>query len=238
MNYVIADIHGCYPEFLTLLEQIRFSEADTLYLLGDLVDRGPEPIPLLQDILCRPNVCPFLGNHEYMMLTVLRRLSVEITPENAETHLTAADLTGYLHWTRDGGQVTARQFQRLGREEQLELLDFLEEFSLYEEVSVGGKRYILTHAGLHHFRPDRPLEDYGLEDFLFHRPDYSRRYFPDQATFLVTGHTPTQSIHQDKQPLIYREQGHIALDCGCVYGGRLAALCLESGAEFYVERQS
>lgn len=157
MNYVIADIHGCYPEFLTLLEQLRFSEADTLYLLGDLVDRGPEPIPLLRDILCRPNVCPILGNHEYMMLTVLRRLSVEITPENAETHLTASDLTGYLHWTQDGGQVT--------------------------------------------------------------------------------GHTPTQSIRQDKQPLIYREQGHIALDCGCVYGGRLAAFCLESGAEFYVERQ-
>lgn len=70
---------------------------------------------------------------------------------------------------------------------------------------MGGKRYILTHAGLHHFRPNRPLENYDLEDFLFRLPDYSRRYFPDQSTFLVTGHTPTQSIRRDKQPLTYQE---------------------------------
>ena len=40
MNYVISDIHGCYEQYIKLLDKIHFSERDTLYLLGDLVDRG------------------------------------------------------------------------------------------------------------------------------------------------------------------------------------------------------
>ena len=44
MNYVISDIHGCYKEFKTLLKNIGFSSADTLFVLGDMVDRGPDPI--------------------------------------------------------------------------------------------------------------------------------------------------------------------------------------------------
>ena len=95
MKYVIADIHGCYTEYKKLLEKIHFSDKDELYVLGDVVDRGPEPIKVLWDMMARPNVCPVLGNHEYMALTVLRRLNVEITEENAEKYLTSDDLLGY-----------------------------------------------------------------------------------------------------------------------------------------------
>ena len=48
MNYVISDIHGCYKEFKTLLKNIGFSSADTLFVLGDMVDRGPDPIGVLR----------------------------------------------------------------------------------------------------------------------------------------------------------------------------------------------
>ena len=44
MRYVIADIHGCYNEYRQLLEKIDFSQKVELYVLGDAVDRGPEPI--------------------------------------------------------------------------------------------------------------------------------------------------------------------------------------------------
>ncbi len=40
-TYVISDIHGEYELFIKLLEKIRFTSADTLYVLGDVIDRGP-----------------------------------------------------------------------------------------------------------------------------------------------------------------------------------------------------
>lgn len=67
MRYVISDIHGRYDQYLQLLKKINFSLEDDLYILGDVVDRGPEPIKVLQDIMQRPNVIFILGNHELMM---------------------------------------------------------------------------------------------------------------------------------------------------------------------------
>lgn len=47
MTYVMSDIHGCYREYREMLEKIVFSDADTLYILGDVVDRGPQVAELL-----------------------------------------------------------------------------------------------------------------------------------------------------------------------------------------------
>ena len=55
MTYCISDIHGCYDEFMALLEKIAFNPAaDTLYVLGDVIDRsdllaGDEHNHLFQD---------------------------------------------------------------------------------------------------------------------------------------------------------------------------------------------
>ena len=46
MTYAISDIHGCYEEYIKLLEKINFSEDDTLYILGDICDRGEKPMDL------------------------------------------------------------------------------------------------------------------------------------------------------------------------------------------------
>ena len=67
MRYIIADIHGCYNEYINLLKKINFSDNDILYILGDVVDRGPEPIKILQDMMKRSNVFLIIGNHEFMM---------------------------------------------------------------------------------------------------------------------------------------------------------------------------
>lgn len=40
MRYIVSDIHGCYEQYLALLEKIHFSEADELYVLGDVVEIG------------------------------------------------------------------------------------------------------------------------------------------------------------------------------------------------------
>ena len=76
MRYIIADIHGCYNEYINLLKKIKFTDKDTLYILGDVVDRGPEPIKILQDMMKRKNVVHFIGNHEFMMYTILKKLTV------------------------------------------------------------------------------------------------------------------------------------------------------------------
>ena len=51
------------------------------------MDRGPEPIKVIQDMMMRPNVTYIVGNHDYMMLNTLRRLTVEITEENYADYL-------------------------------------------------------------------------------------------------------------------------------------------------------
>lgn len=234
MIYVISDIHGCYDKYIQLLEKIQFSEEDELYVLGDVVDRGPEPVKVLQDMMCRANVYPILGNHEYMALTVLKKMSVEVTEANYATHLSAEDIQSMLHWQSDGGQTTIDAFRKLSSEEKEDVLEYLQEFTLYEEVFVKGKRYVLVHAGIHNFEREKDLDDYDLFDFLFYRADYARNYFEDEDTILVTGHTPTFSIRKDQMPLVYEENGHVAVDCGCVYGKQLAAYCLNTRETVYV----
>ena len=65
---------------------------------------------------------------------------------------------------------------------------------------------------------------------------YDIQYFED--TYVVTGHTPTQGIMGNPRPgYVYRENHHIAIDCGCNRrNGRLAAVCLDTGREYYVEK--
>lgn len=50
MIYAVSDIHGCYEQYKELLNKTGFSGNDTLYVLGDVLDRGPEPIQILADI--------------------------------------------------------------------------------------------------------------------------------------------------------------------------------------------
>lgn len=113
MRYIVSDIHGCYEQYLALLEKIHFSEADELYVLGDVVDRGPEPIKVLQDMMKRPNVIFILGNHDFVMYSLMKTLAVEITEENYDKQLTTDVMRDYNLWLSDGGRVTAEKFREL-----------------------------------------------------------------------------------------------------------------------------
>lgn len=70
MIYAMSDIHGQYEQFLTLLEQIGIRKEDTLYILGDVVDRGPEPMKILKYMMAHSNIIPIIGNHEVMALPI------------------------------------------------------------------------------------------------------------------------------------------------------------------------
>lgn len=61
---VVGDIHGCYDEFMQLLETIGFTDHDMLITVGDMVNRGPKSIEVVRFFLDTPNAYAVLGNHE------------------------------------------------------------------------------------------------------------------------------------------------------------------------------
>ena len=234
MQYAIADIHGCLKELKELLALIDLREEDTLYVLGDMVDRGPDPIGVLRLLMGMPNAVPLIGNHEFMMMTVLRRLLVEVTAENAENYLSTDDLMSYSNWMANGGDTTIKAFRRLDREEQAEILDYLGDCSLFEETEAGGRPYLMVHAGLEPFDPAKEPEDYELSELLFKAPDLTEPYYDDR--YVVTGHRPTFTYGGGDK--ILRQKGHIAIDCGCCFGHKLGCIRLDDGKEYYVKSKT
>ena len=112
------------------------------------------------------------------------------------------------------------------------MLEYLEDMSLYEEVEIRGKKYLLVHAGIAEYDPDTDLEDYMPEDFIYESvdPDYA---LIDGVT-LVVGHTPTYEIEGAQRGKIYHGDGSIFIDCGAAFDEPLGCICLENGKEYYV----
>lgn len=231
-TYVVSDIHGEYDMFVELLEKIRLKEEDTLYILGDILDRGPHPVKTLMKLMGMPNAVCLAGNHELMAVECLEFLMTEITEESIEG-LDEKMLDNLATWQYNGSKSTIDEFRALDRKMQKSVIDFIKEFQIYEEVTVKGKDYLLVHAGLGGFYPGKGMEEYSLEELIWSRAEYDIQYFED--VFVVTGHTPTQVIIGNSRPgYIFKGLNHIAIDCGCYRpDGRLAAICLDTGEEFY-----
>lgn len=232
MTYVISDIHGEYKKYISMLQKISFKDRDTLYVLGDVVDRGEKPIDILQDMMVRPNVYPIVGNHELMALDVLKTLSVEITDKNYATHINEELMKNLMQWQADGGETTIKQFQKLPSDEREYVLEYFEEFAPYELVKIGSRKFLLVHSGLGNFSEDKELDEYTLEELTYIRPDFDKKYFEDENFYIVSGHTPTLAI--SGKPEIYKNKNNICIDCGATFDGKLACLCLDTMEEFYI----
>lgn len=236
MVYVVSDIHGRFDKWKALLKAIKPSWSDTVYVLGDTVDRGPEGLRTLLDMASRPNVVHLLGNHEYMFMSVLPTLLSPVTDEFAEELERDDEAVSLLaNYLMNGGEPTIAELQGLSAHEREGLREYMLDMSVYEEIDVAGKTFLLVHAGLDNFNPEKSLEDYGLHDFLWKRPTEGERYYPDKT--VVFGHTPTQAIRRERQEKgegILIEEGKIAIDCGCGHGGSLGCLCLDTMECVYV----
>ena len=230
MIYVMADIHGEYRKFLAMLEKIRFGEEDTLYVLGDVLDRGPHPIALLRDIAARDNVILLKGNHEMMAEMVLEELMGDIR-EDCEDRLRKM-LPKLLRWQENGANSTLDEFAALNMDARRDVMDILADLPLCTAVDAGEKTFVLVHASLGNFNEKRPLHTYGEYQTLLTPHDYRRRYFTDPSVYIVTGHVRTKMLGGKWE--IWQGNGNIALDCGAdLPGGKLACLCLDTMEAFY-----
>ena len=240
-TYVLSDIHGHLDYFEDILRKIKFSKEDTMYIIGDCIDRGPNPIGLLKRVKELKNVHFLLGNHEQMMLQAIK-------DKNQQA----------LHnWLANGGSVTFEQFAALPKSEQDDLINWLYSRPIaIPELIVNDKKYFLAHASHPLFYLDKTLYYSEADDFdVFHilwsrdyeyifpeelAKSYSKLYAKYKNTTLLFGHTPVYKtnygrLNREGHPMISRTgSGHlINLDCGCARGLPLGCLRLDDGKEFY-----
>lgn len=215
MIYCMSDLHGASDLFEQMLEQIRFSGEDHLYIIGDVIDRGTGGVALLEQIMEAPNMTLLLGNHEQMCLSTLG-------PHN---EFGAREL-----WRQNGGMVTYREllYRRTPRQRS-RILGFLSSLPDQLALTVGGQKFHLVHGCP---GPDREARIWGRIE-----PDSPS---PHQDTLCIVGHTPTVFLtgRTDVDFSIWHGNGIIDIDCGCgnptVAHRRLACLRLDDMAEFYV----
>lgn len=224
--YVMSDIHGEGALFHRMLEEIRFSDDDLLYILGDVIDRGPDGIELLREIKNKKNIIMLLGNHEYMMLQCYREKP------------SAFDC---FRWGRNGNAFTMDTFRRLDLEEQQSILDYLKRLQTHAEICIGGINYYLVHG----------FPASSIEEEVWKRPELNERN-PKPGCRLVIGHTPVLNLvvpreyrqnylqkleREGNHPQILFARGFIDVDCGCSYSEptkTLGCLRLNDLAEYYV----
>ena len=98
MTYVMADIHGKFDAFMSMLELIKFDKTtDRLYILGDNIDWGKQSIEVMQ--YCMENqdyVTTLMGNHEWMMIQFFKEAITDVR-------------NNYHPWMRNGGKKTLAQ---------------------------------------------------------------------------------------------------------------------------------
>lgn len=233
-TYVISDIHGQYDTFIKLLEKFQFKDSDMLYIIGDVIDRGPNPIKTLLYIMEKENINMLAGNHEYMATLCLNYLLKEISNDIVDK-LSNGMILGLLkEWNMNGGGVTLQELLSVDKETRNKVFNFLTKLKLYKELDVGDKKFILVHAGLGNFNKSKKLKDYNIMELLWDKMDYNKEYYSDK--YIITGHIPTQLIDgNDKPGYIYKNGNNIDIDCGCTFGGRLVCLRLDDMREFYEE---
>lgn len=218
MIYVMSDLHGEYDKFISMLELINFSKEDTLYILGDIFDRGDNIIKILEYIWSSSNIFLIKGNHELMFESCYE------------------DNSNLPIWFSNGGKKTFSEIVSRGQDFMDKVYRYIKRLPLIVLLD----NFILVHAGL--YLPSN-YKDLSIDELINAQSDdyllWDRDFFNSddfvEGYTVILGHTPTISINND--PSIIRKNGKILIDCGAVfktYNGRLACLCLDNNKEYYI----
>ncbi len=98
--YMIGDVQGCDAALQRLLDTIAYSPSrDTLYLLGDLVNRGPDSAAVLRRLMAYGDAARcLLGNHDLNLLAVAQGTRKPHRKDTLDSVLNAPDRNAMLHW--------------------------------------------------------------------------------------------------------------------------------------------
>jgi serine/threonine protein phosphatase 1 len=210
-RYALTDIHGCAQTLKAMvLGQLKLQKKDELYILGDLVNKGPDSKGVIDFIVHLQkqhfNVTCLRGNHDQMLLKAATKgeSALNLTSSEKELVLQSFGIHSFEHL-------------------QPKYVSFLDELPYYLELP----DYFLVHAGFD-FKQDDIFRD--KEAML-----NIRGYKADPAILsnkrLIHGHTPT-ALHSIKKSVAHNDFD-LNLDAGCVYYknaslGNLVALNIDS----------
>lgn len=234
-TYVVSDIHGLKDRYDAMMKDLCLKEDDVLYVLGDVIDRGPYGISILRDIMKRKQVTMLLGNHEYMMKQYYE--AKEGLFEDPNEAYVIQD-----RWYRNHCESTMKEFESLSKEEQKEILLYLGSLPLAVcDLMVNGKTYYLTHGCASEeflegtiYEKDLDGCSVTVEHFVWNRMDIQTSMLEDRC--IVVGHTPTLFFQNNTPYEIFyntddiKDAHVIDIDCGCAANNsntQLGVLCLD-----------
>lgn len=206
----LGDVHGCSVALRAILTAIDPKKDDTIVTLGDYVDRGPDSrgvVELLIDLSKRTRLIPLLGNHEEMMLQVLRGEQ----PHQA--------------WLRFGGVETLESYGFDGDmsflpPEHAEFLNSLVDYYLEDN-------YFFTHAA---YDPMLPLDQQPGDVLRWHSLRDGIPLPHVSGAQAIVGHTANHNGE-------VLDAGHlICIDTYCYGGGYLTALDVRNRAVWQVSK--
>lgn len=258
-TYVIGDTHGCYVEFMDLVEKIEQQDPEPYFILvGDIIERGPDTIKMLRwamEYCNKPNgrFELILGNHEHTNISFLKKYLS--SRENGFAH-SISDFCSQGHYDPyHFGKILADE--HITDEEIERYFLFFQSLPIYKEcnITIQGKKqhFIIVHGGLTRnlVNKDETFKKSSLtRKGLFYATSkdgcdtiqkivWNRWSTTLKRTIIIHGHTPTcGDSYADGR--IQFGQKIVNVDCGCVFrsaqypNANLAALRLEDLQEFYL----
>ncbi len=232
MTYVCSDLHGySIDKFMELLEKVSFSQEDTLYVLGDVIDRGKDGVKIIKWMMAQKNVHLILGNHEAMLLACSDFLFDGTDYDTSS--LTGTNRSLFATWISNSGQPTYEALSAMRPSEVRYILEYLKKAPLYECITVNDREFVLVHGGLGNFRSEKPLSEYAITDLLWTRPHMYLDYYRDKTT--IFGHTPTVFLKESCKGRALVTETWVDIDTGCAMGLDPMLLRLDDMKQFYVD---
>ncbi len=261
-TYVIGDLQGCLAPLRALLGEIGFSPArDRLWLVGDLVNRGPDSLAVLRWAMSLgDSLTTVLGNHDLHLLTVAEGFEKARRGDTLEDILAAPDRTELLDWLRTRPLVhreddhtlvhagllpgwTTERARELAAEVEATLRgpdwrDFLAHMygnhpDHWDDAHRGFNRLRVITNACSRLRFCTPE---GKMEFA-HKGELDRHPPGFLPWFEVPGRKSADGfvLFGHWSALGFRlEKNYAALDSGCLWGGAMTALRLEDRRAFQV----
>jgi bis(5'-nucleosyl)-tetraphosphatase (symmetrical) len=260
--YAIGDIQGCHAEFCDLLDLIGFSAAsDRLWLVGDLVNRGPGSLTVLREVIRLGDAATtVLGNHDLHLLTVAAGHRRPHKSDTLNDVLEAPDREDILNWLARRPLVVVEEERLLVHAGLLPQWTPATALMLSREVGemLAGPE---AHAFLGALYGDEPhewsdaLEGYDRLRVIVNACTRMRFCTPDGAmdfaekrgaAYAPDGYAPWFAHPQRKSAHLTIVCGHwstldlmlapnvLMLDSGCLWGGTLTGVRLDDRRVFQV----